>query len=364
MAGVHGSCRVSRRRLAWCALTVPRRSHGTLSAAQQSAWRSAIESAWTNIFKLCRAVVLSRRLQENRGRHRVRDGAKLSIRWSRPEPATRSTWACGCRGQRWTSGTSLGTLERSTSTSPSTASRGCRTTAGRRDHEQSCETPVARHYELIRTRAQALRGGACSTEAVGNPCWRTWSRFRAYLAVEPTRRGDPRSFAPTAAHRERRPYAGSDRSAPLSVAVVSRSRSLTAPGNLVPLPPPPVPRAPEPPVRLAPKQQYGFSFPRFVPGWIEPGFHRCTRPLHRERRDGRLGLAANPLARNGKERRHRHSPSQERESGWLLITDPRPRGHRRAEAPRPARRRRIGRFLHGARPQAWATPQMPRRLRK
>ena len=24
----------------------------------------------------------------------------------------------------------------------------------------------------------------------------------------------------------------------------------------------------------------------------------------------------------------------------------------------------IGRFLHGARPQAWATPQMPRRLRK
>jgi hypothetical protein len=24
----------------------------------------------------------------------------------------------------------------------------------------------------------------------------------------------------------------------------------------------------------------------------------------------------------------------------------------------------IGRFLHGARPQAWATPQMPRRTRK
>jgi hypothetical protein len=98
--------------------------------------------------------------------------------------------------------------------------------------------------------------------------------LRAYLVVEPTRARRPEELRADGTIVNEGDTPVEIDPAPLSspsLAIEITDRS----GQPVPLPPPPVPRAPEPPVRLAPEQQYGFSFPGFVPGWIEPGVYRA-----------------------------------------------------------------------------------------
>lgn len=45
-------------------------------------------------------------------------------------------------------------------------------------------------------------------------------------------------------------------------------------GERVPMPPPPVPGAPQPAITLEPGDEHRVDFPAFVPGWTEPGEYR------------------------------------------------------------------------------------------
>jgi hypothetical protein len=155
------SCRVR--------VTVRVRVTGTLSAAQQSAWESAIESAWTNIFKLCCGSSCcpgGYRIEADiqfvtSGEHQVVTAGAGTV--------SMGLWgAADTVDVRHEFGHMLGALDEYFTVN-GVVWGAARQPAGAIMNNPA-NAPVARHYELIRTRAQALRGGACSTEAVGNPC--------------------------------------------------------------------------------------------------------------------------------------------------------------------------------------------------
>jgi hypothetical protein len=150
-------------------VTVRVRVTGTITAAQLSGWETAIQTAWSDIFKLCcggkccaqgyrivadiqfvtsgeHQVVMAGASTVNMGLWGASDTADVDHEFGHMLGAPDEYFTVN--GTDWGPGRQPGAPIMNNPANP----------------------PVARNYELIRTRAQALMGGACTTKAVTDPC--------------------------------------------------------------------------------------------------------------------------------------------------------------------------------------------------
>ena len=143
---------------------------GTMTAAQQSAWESAIQNAWSNLFKLCRAgtrccaeglTIVADIQFVTSGEHQVVAGG--------PTTTNMGNWgASDTIDVRHEFGHMLGNLDEYFTVNGTNWGLGRQ--PGAPIMNNPANPPVARNYELIRTQAQAAMGAACTTKAVGDHC--------------------------------------------------------------------------------------------------------------------------------------------------------------------------------------------------
>jgi hypothetical protein len=143
---------------------------GTITAAQQSAWETAIQNAWSNVFKLCAAgstccangyTIVADIQFVTSGEHQVVAAGAMTTNMG--------NWgASDTVDVRHEFGHMLGNLDEYFTVNGTDWGPGRQ--AGAPIMNNPANPPVARNYELIRTQAQAAMGTACATKAVGDPC--------------------------------------------------------------------------------------------------------------------------------------------------------------------------------------------------
>jgi hypothetical protein len=150
-------------------VTVRVRVSGTITAAQQSAWETAIENAWNRIFKLCCGstccpngfTILSDIQFVTSGEHQVVTAGASTVNMG--------LWgAADTVDVRHEFGHMLGALDEYFTVNGT--NWGAARQPGGAIMNNPANAPAARHYELVRTRAQALMGATCTTRAVSDPC--------------------------------------------------------------------------------------------------------------------------------------------------------------------------------------------------
>ncbi len=150
-------------------VTVRVRLNGNLSQVQRVAWQTAINNAWSNRFKLCTdsccctsgyTIVAALQLVTS-GEHQV-----VNVGTS---TTNMGNWgASDIVDINHEYGHMLGALDEYFTVN------GVNYGAGRQPSgaimNNPANSPVARHYDLIRTTVEALAGAPCSTLGVGTPC--------------------------------------------------------------------------------------------------------------------------------------------------------------------------------------------------
>jgi hypothetical protein len=150
-------------------VTVRIRVTGAVTPAQQTAWETAIEGAWSNIFKLCAAsrccgngyAIVADVQFVSSGEHQVVVAGASTVNMG--------NWgAADAVDVRHEFGHMLGALDEYFTVNGTDFGPGRQATGAIMNNPANA--PVARHYELVRTRSQALMGAACTTKAAADPC--------------------------------------------------------------------------------------------------------------------------------------------------------------------------------------------------
>ena len=150
-------------------VTVRVRVTGSITAAQLAAWETAIEASWNSLFKLCLA---SRCCSD--GTPIRCDIQFVSSGEHQVVAAGASTTDMGNWGAADTAdvdhefGHMLGALDEYFTVNGTNWGAARQATGSIMNNPAN--PPEARHYELIRARAQALTGSAATTTAQANPC--------------------------------------------------------------------------------------------------------------------------------------------------------------------------------------------------
>lgn len=150
-------------------VTVRVRVTGTITASQLTAWETAIEGAWNNLFKLCCgssccrngfAIVADIQFVAS-GEHQVVVAGTSTTNMG--------NWGATDAGDvRHEFGHMLGALDEYFTVNGTDWGPGRQPSGAIMNNPAN--PPAARHYELIRARAQALMGVATTTNAAADPC--------------------------------------------------------------------------------------------------------------------------------------------------------------------------------------------------
>jgi hypothetical protein len=142
---------------------------GTITAAQLAAWETEIENAWDKRFKLCSVsnccsdgfTIVTDIQFVTTGEHQVVNAVASTVdmgMWGASDPSDvdhEFGHMLGAPDEYFTvNGTNWGPGRQ----------------PGAPIMNNPANPPVARNYDLIRTRAQALMGSACTTRGVSDPC--------------------------------------------------------------------------------------------------------------------------------------------------------------------------------------------------
>jgi hypothetical protein len=149
--------------------TVRLRLVGTITAAQQTAWETAIQNAWSNIFKLCcrccccsagYTIVIDIQFVTSGEHHVVNVGTSTTnmTNWGAADTVDISHEV----------GHMLGALDEYFTVNGVVWGPGRQPTGAIMNNPAN--PPVDRHYDLVRAHAAALLGSNCTTKAVGQPC--------------------------------------------------------------------------------------------------------------------------------------------------------------------------------------------------